>query len=139
MKTVDLDPAGEKLICEWARKEYKSDFIFLTDYPRSKRPVYTMPREDDPTFTRSFDLLFRGLEITTGGQRIHDYDMLVNSFRDRDLQPEEFDYYIDTFAYGMPPHGGLAIGLERLTCQILGLSNVREGSIFPRDRSRISP
>lgn len=139
MKTLDLDPVGEKLICEWAKKEYESDFIFLTDYPRSKRPVYTMPKEDDPEFTRSFDLLFRGLEITTGGQRIHEYDMLVEAFRERGLKPEDFDYYIESFAYGMPPHGGLAIGLERLTCQILGLSNVREGSIFPRDRSRISP
>ena len=139
MKPLDLDPAGEKLICEWVKKEYESDFIFLTDYPRSKRPVYTMPKEDDPEFTRSFDLLFRGLEITTGGQRIHEYDMLVEAFRERGLEPEDFDYYIDSFAYGMPPHGGLAIGLERLTCQILGLSNVREGSIFPRDRSRISP
>jgi nondiscriminating aspartyl-tRNA synthetase len=139
MKTLDLDPVGEKLICEWSKKEHASDFIFLTEYPRTKRPVYTMPKEEDEEFTCSFDLLFKGLEITTGGQRIHDYRMLVEAFRSRNLDPADFDYYIDTFAYGMPPHGGLAIGLERLTCQILGLSNVREGSIFPRDRSRISP
>jgi nondiscriminating aspartyl-tRNA synthetase len=139
MKTLDLDPVGEKLICDWSKKEYGSEFIFLTEYPRSKRPVYTMPKENDKEFTRSFDLLFRGLEITTGGQRIHDYGMLINAFRERNLEPADFDYYIDTFAYGMPPHGGLAIGLERLTCQILGLPNIREGSIFPRDRSRISP
>ena len=98
-----------------------------------------MPKEDDPELTRSFDLLFRGLEVTTGGQRIHDYDMLVQSFKDRNLNPSDFDYYLDTFAYGMPPHGGLAIGLERITCQILGLANVREASIFPRDRTRITP
>ncbi|MBN2322548.1 MAG: aspartate--tRNA(Asn) ligase [Spirochaetes bacterium] len=139
MKTYDLDPVGEKLICEWSKKQNGSDFVFLTDYPRSKRPVYTMPKKDDPDLTRSFDLLFRGLEITTGGQRIHEYDMLIEAFKKRSLDPGDFDYYIDTFAYGMPPHGGLAIGLERITCQILGLNNVREASIFPRDRSRISP
>ena len=98
-----------------------------------------MPLDEDPSFTRSFDLLFRGLEITTGGQRIHDYRMLVDAFESRGLVPSEFDYYIDTFAYGMPPHGGLAIGLERITQQILGLLNVREASIFPRDRGRIVP
>jgi nondiscriminating aspartyl-tRNA synthetase len=135
----DLDPEGEKLICDWAKKEHGTELLFLIDYPKSKRPVYAMPHDMKPDFTRSFDLLFRGLEITTGGQRIHDHDMLVDAFRKRGLVPEEFDYYIDTFAYGMPPHGGLAIGLERLTAQILGLANVREASIFPRDRSRIIP
>ncbi len=138
-KGLDLDPEGEELICEWAKKEYNTEFLFLTEYPRSKRPVYTMPKEDNPDFTGSFDLLFRGIEITTGGQRIHDYKMLVEAFKSRNLNPDDFDYYINTFAYGMPPHGGLAIGLERLTCQILGLSNVREASIFPRDRNRIIP
>lgn len=138
-KSLDLDPEGEVLICEWAKKEYNTDFLFLTEYPCSKRPVYTMPKEDNLDFTGSFDLLFRGLEITTGGQRIHDYNMLVEAFKSRNLNPDDFDYYINTFAYGMPPHGGLAIGLERLTCQILGLSNVREASIFPRDRNRIIP
>jgi nondiscriminating aspartyl-tRNA synthetase len=98
-----------------------------------------MPLEGSPDLTRSFDLLFRGLEITTGGQRIHDHQMLVDAFVSRGLIPGDFDYYIDTFAYGMPPHGGLAIGLERITQQILGLVNVREASIFPRDRGRIFP
>jgi nondiscriminating aspartyl-tRNA synthetase len=135
----DLDPDGEKLICDWAKREHGTELLFLIDYPKSKRPVYAMPHEMKPDFTRSFDLLFRGLEITTGGQRIHDHGTLVDAFRKKGLVPEEFDYYIDTFAYGMPPHGGLAIGLERLTAQILGLTNVREASIFPRDRSRIMP
>jgi nondiscriminating aspartyl-tRNA synthetase len=136
---LDLDPNGEKLICDWAKSKFSSEFVFITEYPRSKRPVYTMPKEDDPELTRSFDLLFRGLEITTGGQRIHDHDMLVKAFEERNLNPADFDYYLDTFAYGMPPHGGLAIGLERITCQILGLTNVREASIFPRDRNRVVP
>ena len=135
----DLDPEGEKLICDWAADEHGTDLLFLTEYPRTKRPVYTMPLESDPEYTRSFDLLFRGLEITTGGQRIHNYDQLVASFEERGLDHTQFDYYLDAFAYGMPPHGGLAIGLERITAQVLGLQNVREASIFPRDRSRISP
>jgi nondiscriminating aspartyl-tRNA synthetase len=138
-KGYDLDPEGEKLICEWVKKKHGTELLFLTEYPLSKRPVYTMPLESDPEFTRSFDLLFRGLEITTGGQRIHDYQMLINAFEARGLDHADFDYYIDTFAYGMPPHGGLAIGLERITAQILGLANVREASIFPRDRGRIIP
>jgi len=139
VKGYDLDPEGEKLICEWTKNNYHTELLFLTEYPRLKRPAYTMPIEDNPDFTRSFDLLFRGLEITTGGQRIHDYQMLVDSFDQRGLDHTQFDYYVDTFAYGIPPHGGLAIGLERLTAQVLGLVNVREASIFPRDRSRITP
>ena len=139
LKAYDLDPEGEKLICEWAKKNHDTELLFLTEYPLTKRPVYTMPIEGNPDFTRSFDLLFRGLEITTGGQRIHGYRMLIDAFKSRGLDPEDFDYYIDTFAYGMPPHGGLGTGLERLTTQILGLTNVREASIFPRDRNRISP
>ncbi len=138
-KGLDLDPEGEKLICDWAQKNYDTELLFLTEYPLTKRPVYTMPMESDPEFTRSFDLLFRGLEITTGGQRIHDYQMLIDAFEARGLDHRDFDYYIDTFAYGMPPHGGLAIGLERITAQVLGLVNIREASLFPRDRGRITP
>jgi nondiscriminating aspartyl-tRNA synthetase len=139
LTTYDLDPEGEKLICDWAKNNYDTELLFLIEYPSSKRPVYTMPIQENPDFSRSFDLVFRGLEITTGGQRIHDYHMLFSAFKKRGLNPEEFDYYIDTFAYGMPPHGGLAIGLERITVQILGLTNIREASIFPRDRNRFVP
>lgn len=135
--TEDLDPEGEKMIGQYAKKKYNSDFIFLTHYPRSKRPMYTMPAEEN--LTHSFDLLFRGLEITTGGQRIHDYDMLVSNMIYKGLNPEDFSTYLDTFKYGMPPHGGLAIGLERLTAQLLKLRNVRDASLFPRDRERITP
>jgi len=138
-KGFDLDPEGEKLICDWAQEVHGSDLLFLTEYPCSKRPVYTMPMDDNPDFTRSFDLLFRGLEITTGGQRIHGHKMLLDAFNRRGLDASQFEYYTDTFAYGVPPHGGLAIGLERITAQILGLANIRESSIFPRDRGRIVP
>ncbi|WP_373898137.1 aspartate--tRNA(Asn) ligase [Haloimpatiens sp. FM7315] len=133
----DLDPESEKLICKYAEEKLGSEFLFIMDYPRKKRPMYTMPKGKD--FTHSFDLLFRGLEITTGGQRIHDYNMLKENMIYKGLNPEDFKTYMDTFRYGMPPHGGLAIGLERLTMKILGLSNVREASLFPRDRTRILP
>ncbi len=135
----DLDPEGEKLLCEYAKARWGSEFVFVTHYPRAKRPMYAMPNEEDPTLTNSFDLLFRGLEITTGGQRIHDYHMLVESIRSRGLDPKDFEFYLEIFKYGMPPHGGLAIGAERLTAQLLGLPNVRQASFFPRDRHRLVP
>jgi nondiscriminating aspartyl-tRNA synthetase len=133
----DLDPEGEKQICEYAKKHLGSEFLFLTHYPRRKRPMYAMPAEE--TLTHSFDLLFRGLEITTGGQRIHNYKQLKESIASRGLNPESFKEYLEVFRFGMPPHGGLAIGLERLTAQLLGYKNIREVTLFPRDRDRIRP
>jgi nondiscriminating aspartyl-tRNA synthetase len=133
----DLDPEGEKLIGKYAKERLNSDFLFLTHYPRAKRPMYTMPHGE--TLTHSFDLLFRGLEITTGGQRIHDYEMLKENMILKGYNPENFTNYMEVFKYGMPPHGGLAIGLERLTAQLLGIKNVRETTLFPRDRDRIVP
>ncbi|HEY5560230.1 MAG TPA: aspartate--tRNA(Asn) ligase [Clostridiaceae bacterium] len=133
----DMDPEGEKLICKYSKEHFGSEFIFLTHYPRRKRPMYTMPLGE--TETHSFDLLFRGVEITTGGQRIHDYDMLINNIIYKGLTPELYHNYTKIFKYGMPPHGGLAIGLERITAQLLSLENVREASFFPRDRTRLTP
>ncbi len=133
----DLDPEGEKLICSYGKEVLGSEFLFLTDYPQEKRPMYTMPKEGGAT--HSFDLLFRGLEITTGGQRIHSYDLLIENIIKKGLKPQDFQEYTEVFKYGVPPHGGLAIGLERLTAQLLGLKNVREASLFPRDRTRITP
>ncbi|MBZ9621882.1 aspartate--tRNA(Asn) ligase [Clostridium sp. FP2] len=133
----DLDPEGEKLICRYAKEKLGCDFIFLTHYPRRKRPMYTMPYGEEET--RSFDLLFRGVEITTGGQRIHDYNMLIKNIEYKGLVPENYENYTSLFKHGMPIHGGLAIGLERITAQLLGLENVREASLFPRDRTRLVP
>ncbi len=135
----DLDPEGERLICQYVAEAKKPAFVFLTRYPRETRPMYAMPAPEDPTLTASFDLLFNGLEITTGGQRIHDPDQLADSMRSRGLRPESFGSYLELFRYGMPPHGGFAIGLERLTSRLLGLHNVREASAFPRDRTRLQP
>lgn len=133
----DIDPEGERLIGEYVKERYGSDFVFLTHYPQSKRPMYTMPAENG--LTHSFDLLFRGLEITTGGQRIHHFEQLQASIAGRGLNVEAFSDYLEIFRYGMPPHGGLAIGLERLTGQLLGYKNIRQTTLFPRDRGRIRP
>ncbi|MBI5306444.1 aspartate--tRNA(Asn) ligase [Candidatus Wolfebacteria bacterium] len=133
----DLDPAHERQICEYAKSEFDSDFIFITHYPIEKRPFYTYPDEDDPGYTKSFDLLFRGMEITTGGQRINNYFDLADNIKKWKMNPENFSFYLQAFKYGMPPEGGLAIGLERLTQKILNIENVREATLFPRDMNRI--
>lgn len=133
----DLDPEGERLLGEYAKDKLNSAFIFVTDYPWGKRPMYTMPKGEG--LTAGFDLLFRGLEITTGGQRIHHYDLLKENIEKKGLDPEMFQTYLENFAWGMPPHGGLAMGLERLTAQIAGLRNIREAALFPRDRHRLTP
>jgi nondiscriminating aspartyl-tRNA synthetase len=133
----DMDPEGEKLICQYAKEKLDCEFLFLTHYPRKKRPMYTMPCGSFET--HSFDLLFRGIEITTGGQRIHEYNKLIENIRYKGLNPENYESYTSNFKYGMPPHGGLAIGLERITAKLLGFENVREASLLPRDRMRLVP
>ena len=133
----DIDPEGERLIGQYVKEKFNSDFVFLTHYPQSKRPMYAMPAENGET--HSFDLIFRGLEITTGGQRIHDYEQLIQSMAKRGLNPECYEGYLSVFKYGMPPHGGLAIGLERLTAMLLGFENIREATLFPRDKQRLTP
>ena len=133
----DLEPEHERQLCEWSKKTHGSDFLFVTHYPVSKRPFYTYEDEEYLGFTKSFDLLFRGLEITTGGQRINDYDVLVGRMKDRGLDPEKFSYYLQAFKVGMPPHGGIGMGLERVTARMLGLHNVKEAALFPRDMNRI--
>lgn len=135
----DLDPEGEKLLCHYYETKENIPLVYVIDYPIEKRPVYTMAHESIPGVTRSFDLLFKGKEITTGGQRIHDYQMLVNNMKKFGLNPDNFSSYLSVFKYGMAPHGGLAIGAERITQQLLNLENIREASLFPRDRNRIVP
>ncbi|MAF59518.1 MAG: aspartate--tRNA(Asn) ligase [Candidatus Pacebacteria bacterium] len=133
----DLEPQHERMISEYAKNQFDSDFVFVTHFPTSKRPMYTYPDEEDPTYTKGFDLLFRGLEILTGSQRIHDYDQLVESMKKKGLVPEKFSFYLQAFKYGMPPHGGFGMGLERLTARFLGLDNVKEATLFPREINRI--
>lgn len=135
----DLEPEEEHLIGEYFKEEYGSDFVFVTHYPSKKRPFYAMDDPEDETYTLSFDLLYKGLEITTGGQRIHDYNKLMEKVEKRGMETEGMEHYLSAFKHGMPPHGGLGIGLERLTMQLLGEDNVREATLFPRDLSRLEP
>ena len=135
----DLEPEEELLIGRYFQEEYGSDFVFVTHYPSKKRPFYAMDDPEDPKFTLSFDLMFRGLEVTTGGQRIHDYREITDKMEKRGMDPEDIASYLMIFKYGMPPHGGLGIGLERLTMRLLDEQNVREASMFPRDVTRLEP
>ncbi len=135
----DLEPEEEQLISRYAKEEWGSDFVFVTHYPSKKRPFYAMDDPEDPRYTLSFDLLFGGMEITTGGQRIHNYKMLMDKISDRGMETDGMQQYLSTFKHGMPPHGGIGIGLERLTMKLIGEDNVRETTLFPRDLSRLEP
>ncbi|MCL1818314.1 MAG: aspartate--tRNA(Asn) ligase [Spirochaetaceae bacterium] len=135
-RVFDINPEGERLLCDWAREKHGAEAVFINAFPRKKRPVYAYP---DGQKTMSFDLLFRGLEITTGGRRINEYPMMLDALSKFGLTPEGMGAYMDIFRYGCPPHGGFAVGLERLTQKILGLQNVKEASLFPRDRKRTTP
>ena len=133
----DLEPEHERLICQYALEKLGSDFVFITHFPTSKRAFYTYADPADPLFSLSFDLLFRGLEINSGSQRIHNYDQMVEKMKSRNLNPEKFAFYLQAFKYGLPPHGGCSTGLERITARMLELTNVKEASVFPRDLTRI--
>ena len=135
----DLEPEEEILIGRYFKEEHDSDFVFLTHYPTKKRPFYAMDDPTDPRFTLSFDLLLKGLEVTTGGQRIHSYEEILKKMEQRNMDPSDIESYLMIFKYGMPPHGGLGIGLERLTMRLLEEQNVRETSLFPRDVTRLEP
>ena len=135
----DLEPEEEELIGKYFKEEYNADFVFVTHYPSKKRPFYAMDDPEDTRYTLSFDLLYHGLEITTGGQRIHNLSMLEEKIQGKGMTEEGLEQYLDAFRFGMPPHGGLGIGLERLTMQLLGEDNVREACLFPRDMSRLEP
>lgn len=133
----DLEPEDERFLCEYANKNLGSDFVFVTHFPRKKRPFYTQVDPENSDYTLSFDLLFRGLEMCSGGQRVHDYETLIERIKEKGLEPDKFDFYLQAFKYGIPPHGGIGMGLERLTAKFTGVSNVKEATLFPRDINRI--
>lgn len=135
----DLAPQDERRLGDWARQELGSDFLFITGYPMRKRPFYTHPDPQRPKASNSFDLLFRGTELVTGGQRLHRYEDYRAALAAAGLPSAPFQSYLEAFRYGMPPHGGFAIGLERLLMQLLGLSNLRLATLFPRDLTRLTP
>lgn len=135
----DFEPEEEKLLCRWIKKETGSDFVFVTCYPSKKRPFYAMESKENREETLSFDLLFRGIEITTGGQRIHSYHEQIEKMKRREMDIEQFESYLMMHKYGMPPHGGLGLGLERFTSRLLEQENVRLSTLFPRDINRLVP
>ncbi|TDO52262.1 nondiscriminating aspartyl-tRNA synthetase [Kribbella sp. VKM Ac-2527] len=137
----DLSPADERAIGEWALREHGSEFVAVEGYPMVKRPFYTHPQPSDPRWSNSFDLLFRGMELVTGGQRLHRYSDYVAALEARGESPEAPAYgsYLQAFKHGMPPHGGFAIGLERFVARLTGAENVREVTLFPRDLHRLTP
>jgi nondiscriminating aspartyl-tRNA synthetase len=135
----DLAPGHERALGEWAREKHGSDVLAVEGYPMRKRPFYTHPQPDDPRWSNSFDLIFRGLELVTGGQRLHRHSDYVAAIEARGESPEAYAAYLDAFAHGMPPHGGFAIGLERWVSRLIEASNIREVTLFPRDLHRLSP
>lgn len=136
-KEKDLAPQDEIDLCIWALKNHQSDFVTVTHYPTQKRAFYTMPDPKNPEYSLSYDLLFRGVEILSGSQRINDYHQLVDTIKSRGMDPKNFEMYLQAFKYGMPPEGGFSFGLERMTMHVLELANIREASLFPRDIERI--
>ncbi len=135
----DLSPQDERWLGEWAMQQYGSDFLFVTGYPMRKRPFYTHPEPGRPEYSNSFDLIFRGTELVTGGQRLHRYEDYLAALEKANLPVEPFEAYLEAFKYGMPPHGGFAIGLERLLMQLTGAPNVKLVATFPRDLNRLTP
>src|SRR3989344_5625258 len=136
-KEKDLTPQDEIDICMWAKKKHKSDLVTITHFPTLAKPFYIMPDPKDPEYSFSYDLLFKGVEILSGGQRVSDYDKLVKAIKDRGMKVDAFEMYLMAFKYGMPPEGGFSFGLERITMKLLNLSNIREASLFPRDMERV--
>ncbi|MEV0592202.1 aspartate--tRNA(Asn) ligase [Nonomuraea cavernae] len=135
----DLSPAQERWLSEWALREHGSEFLFVTGYPMAKRPFYPHPDPERPGSSNGFDLLFRGLELVTGGQRLHRHQDYLDALAARGESAEPYEGYLRAFAYGMPPHGGFAIGLERWTARLTGAANVRQVTLFPRDLHRLTP
>lgn len=133
----DLGPQDEVDICKWAKGNYRSDLVTITHFPMNKRPFYTMADPKDPEYSLSYDLLFKGMEVLSGSQRVHDYNQLVAAIKDKGMDPKNFEMYLQAFKFGMPQEGGFSFGLERLTKQLLSLGNIREASLFPRDMERV--
>ncbi len=133
----DLTPQDEIDLCNWAKEKHRSDFVTVTHFPIAAKPFYTMPDPKDPNYSLSYDLLFRGVEIMSGSQRINNYDQLVESIKSHGMDPKNFEMYLMAFKFGMPSEGGFSFGLERITMHILNLANIREASLFPRDMERV--
>lgn len=135
----DIDSEGERLIGEYVKKKYNSDFVFLTHYPTAVRAFYSLPSPENPKLCESYDLVFRGLEIASGAERVHEYQMLVDILKGRGLDPAQFSDYLDIFKNGAPRHGGWGLGSERIVQKLLGLETIKEAILYPRDVKRLTP
>jgi aspartyl-tRNA synthetase len=138
-KKGDLDPGGERALAQWVKEKYGHDFVFITDWPIEVRPFYHMRYDDQPGITKSFDLIASGLEITTGAQREHRFEVLAKQATEKGLSHEPIQFYLDFFRYGCPPHGGFGLGLSRLLMVMLNLNNVREAVLLFRGPNRLHP
>lgn len=136
-KEKDLTPQDEIDLCKWSKDSHDSDFVTVTHFPTKAKPFYTKPDPKDPEYSLSYDLLFRGVEVLSGSQRINDYNQLIESIKSREMNPQAFEMYLQAFKYGMPPEGGFSFGLERVTMHVLNLANIRQASLFPRDMERV--
>lgn len=136
-KEKDLAPEDEREICAWAKEEKGSDLIYISHFLTKKKPFYVYPDPADPTYAFSVDLLCRGVEWSSGGQRLNDYQSILKNVKEWGLAQEDIALYLQAFKFGSPQLGGFALGAERITMHILGLKNVREASMFPRDMERI--
>lgn len=136
---ADIDPEGERLAGKYAKEKFDSDFLFITNYFWEDKPFYTMPSQDNTNETEGFDLIFKGIELVTGSQRIHNYEMLIDNMKKKNVSPKGLEFYLDTFKHAMPPHGGWGIGSERLLQNLLDLKSIKEAILFPRDVKRLNP
>ena len=137
--TEDYDKQGEAALSKYVKEKYKSDFFFVNRFPYAIKPFYVMRVDDDPTWARSIDLVYRGLELSSGGQREHRYEKIIEQVKGKGLELENLKWFTDFFKYGAPPHGGFSLGIERFTMKLLGVQNVREASLFPRTPDRLVP
>ena len=135
----DLDPEGERLLCEIAKEKFNSDFMFVTQFPSASRAFYTMKREDDPKISRGFDLLYKGVEITSGAQREHRPELLRKNIAERGIDPKDMDFYVQFFEYGCPQHGGFALGIGRLMAKILNTPSIKDTTFLFRGPDRLAP
>ena len=134
----EYDKEGEKLLSDYVKKKYKSDIFFVNKFPAAIKPFYVM-REEGTPWARSIDLIFKGVEMSSGGQREHRYDIIIRQAKEKGMSEQSVKWFADFFRYGVPPHGGYSIGIERLTEVLLGLDNIREAVLFPRDTQRLVP
>jgi len=138
-KDRKIDPDAERILADYAKKKYNSEIFFLNKFPFAEKPFYVMQDDDEPEYARSTDMIYRGLELSSGGQREHRYERLIENVKAKQMNLKSVEWFTKFFAFGVPPHGGFGIGVERLTMQLLGLANVREAVLFPRDPDRLTP